>query len=118
MPPPIKKSSANYYANSPFTDNIVLVKMPKKFSFPSLKLYDGTTDPDDYVAQYCQSMFTTTILGDLREVCICKGFRSSMIRPALQWYTNPINNSICSFPQLTYIFIEQYASSRKPERDS
>ena len=49
---------------------------------------------------------------------MCKGFSSSLIGPALQWYTNLLNNSICSFTQLTNMFIEQFAISRKPQRDS
>ncbi|KAL5542642.1 hypothetical protein UlMin_010352 [Ulmus minor] len=63
-------------------------------------------------------MFTTAIPRDLRKACMCKGFGSSLIGPALQWYTNFPNNSICSFAQLIDTFIEQFTSSRKPERDS
>ncbi|KAL5569967.1 hypothetical protein UlMin_026542 [Ulmus minor] len=70
VPAPIKKSSVNSYADSPFTNNIALVEMPRKFSFPNMKLYDGTTDPDDHIAQYKHRMLTTTIPRDLREACI------------------------------------------------
>lgn len=80
---PIKKSYVNSYADSPFTDNIALAEMPWKFSFPNIKLYDRTTDLDDHIAQYKQHMFTTTIPRDLREACMCKGFGSSLIGPAL-----------------------------------
>ncbi|OVA11543.1 hypothetical protein BVC80_5069g1 [Macleaya cordata] len=83
-----------------------------------MKLYDGTTDPDDHIAQYKQRMFTAAIPRDLREVCMCKGFGSSLIGPALQWYTNLTNNSISSFAQLTDIFVEHFASSRKLEKHS
>ena len=83
MPAPIKKSSFNSYADSSFIDNIALVKMPQKFSFPNIKLYDGTKDPDDHIAQYKQRMFTTAISRDLREACMCKGFGSSLIGPTL-----------------------------------
>ena len=47
---PIKKSFVNSYVDSPFIDNIALVEMPRKFSFPNMKLYDETTDPDDHIA--------------------------------------------------------------------
>ena len=50
IPAPIKKSSINSYADSPFTDNIALVEMPRKFSFPNMKLYNGTADLDDHIA--------------------------------------------------------------------
>ena len=63
-------------------------------------------------------MFTMAIPRDLRKMCMYKGVGSSLIGPALQWYTNLPNNLICSFAQLTDTFIEQFANSRKPERDS
>ncbi|KAL5808662.1 hypothetical protein ACOSQ3_029353 [Xanthoceras sorbifolium] len=85
MPAPIKKSAANSFANSSFVDTIALVEMPRKFNFPDMKQYDGTTDPDDHIAQYRQRMFTATIPQDLREACMCKGFCSSLVGPALQY---------------------------------
>ncbi|KAM6583535.1 hypothetical protein CsatB_010537 [Cannabis sativa] len=118
MPAPIKKSAASCYADSPFVDEIALVEMPKKFSFPNMKMFDGTSDPDDHIAQYRQRMFTVAIPRDMREACMCKGFGSSLIGPALQWYTNLPNNSIKTFAQLTDTFVEQFASSRKLEKQS
>ena len=38
MPAPIKKSYVNSYVDSPFTENIALVEMPRKFNFPNMKL--------------------------------------------------------------------------------
>ena len=40
--PPIQKSDTDSYADTPFTDEITLIEMPRKFSFPSIKMYDGT----------------------------------------------------------------------------
>ena len=110
VPAPIKKSLPNSFADSPFVDAIALVEMPAKFNFPSMKLYDGTTDPDDHVSQYKQRMFTIAIPRDLREACMCKGFGSSLVGPALQWYTTLDNNFISSFAQLVDCFVEQFAS--------
>ena len=58
----------------------------------------------------------TDIPRELRETYMCKGFRSSLAGPALQWYTNLPKNSISSFAQLTDTFVEQYASSKKIEK--
>ena len=116
VPAPIRKSTANSFADSPFVDEIALLEMPKKFHFPNMKQYEGTTDPDDHIAQYKQRMFTAAIPRDLREACMCKAFGSSLNGPALQWYTNLPNNSISSFAQLTDTFVEQFASSRKLEK--
>ncbi|KAL5738133.1 hypothetical protein ACOSP7_030894 [Xanthoceras sorbifolium] len=118
MPVLIKKSSINIFVDSPFVDSIALVEMPKKFSFPDMKRYDGTTDPDDHIAQYRQRMFMAAIPSDLQEACMCKGFRCSLIGPTLQWYTNLPHNLIASFAQLNDMFVEQFASSRKLEKQS
>lgn len=40
------------YDDTPFSDEIALTEMPRKFMFPAMKMYDGTTDPDNHVAQY------------------------------------------------------------------
>ena len=48
--------------------------MPKKFCFPSMKLYDGTTDPTYHITSYKQRMFTTTRShGDLYHIHQCCG---------------------------------------------
>ena len=49
---PIKKSLAHSYVDSPFVDSIALIKMPKKFSFSNMKIYDDTTNPMDHIASY------------------------------------------------------------------
>jgi len=116
VPAPIKKSLPHSYADSPFVDSIALVEMPKKFSFPNMKMYDGTTDPTDHIASYKQRMFTAAIPREQREACMCKSFGSSLQGPALQWYTNLANNSISSFAKLTDTFVEQFASSKKLEK--
>ncbi|KAL5836641.1 hypothetical protein ACOSQ3_013810 [Xanthoceras sorbifolium] len=91
---PTKKSAANSFIDSPFSDAIALVEMPRKFNFPA------------------------AIPQDLREACMCKGFGSSLVGSALQWYTNLPNVSINSFAQLTDTFIEPFASSRKLKKQS
>ncbi|KAK0570879.1 hypothetical protein LWI29_007901 [Acer saccharum] len=101
VPAPIKKSTANSFADSPFVDAIALTEMPRKFNFPNMKQYEGTTNPDDHIAQYKQRMFTAAIPRDLREACMCKAFGSSLNGPALQ-----------------YTFVEQFASNHKLEKQS
>ncbi|PON88390.1 hypothetical protein TorRG33x02_157560 [Trema orientale] len=103
VPAPIKKSATSCYADSPFVDEISLVEMPRKFNFPNMKMFDGTTDPDDHITQYRQRIFTVAIPRDLREACMCKGFGSSLIGPALQWPHQQGKGSITNCNQLTAI---------------
>ncbi|KAL5833848.1 hypothetical protein ACOSQ3_017522 [Xanthoceras sorbifolium] len=92
MPASIKKSSINSFTDSSFVDVIALVEMQRKFSFPNMKRYDGTTDPEDHLTYPSRSRST--------------------------WYMNLLNNSIASFVELNDIFIEQFASSQKLEKQS
>ncbi|XP_010687261.1 uncharacterized protein LOC104901388 [Beta vulgaris subsp. vulgaris] len=104
VPRPMEKATPNSYADSPFADPIALIEVPKRFSVPSMKLYDGTTDPNDHVAQYKQRMITISIPKNMWEACMCKGFGSTLTGPALQWFLN-LNNGI-------------FASSRKMEKQA
>ncbi|XP_010513511.1 PREDICTED: uncharacterized protein LOC104789525 [Camelina sativa] len=114
--PPIRKSNLHSYADTPFSDEIALTEMPRKFTLPTMKMYDGTADPDDHIAQYKQRMFTTAIQKECREATMCKGFGSSLTGAALQWFINLPNGSINSFASLTDLFVEQFASSRNLEK--
>ncbi|KAF2562863.1 hypothetical protein F2Q70_00017807 [Brassica cretica] len=58
--------------------------MPRKFSFPSIKANDSTSDPDDHVAQYRHRMLTVALPKEPREATMCKGFGSTLTGPALQ----------------------------------
>ena len=82
--PPIRKSNPDSYADTPFTDEITLIESPKKFSFASIKAYDGTIDPNDHVAQYRQRMLAVALPKGSREATMCKGFSSTLTGPALQ----------------------------------
>ena len=85
VPTPLKKSQPYSYVDSMFVDSIALIEIPKKFSFPNIKLYDGTTDPIDHIASYKQCMFTATIPCEHQESCMYKSFGSSLTRTTLQW---------------------------------
>ncbi|KAK9697961.1 hypothetical protein RND81_08G073100 [Saponaria officinalis] len=82
---PLEEFSQDSFTDSSFADSIALKEIPKKFTVPGMRLYDGTTDPQDHIAQYKQRMLTIPIPRDLREVCMCKGFGSTLCGPALQW---------------------------------
>ena len=92
--------------------------MPRKFSFPNIKMYDGTSDPDDHIAQYKQRMLAVALPREFREATMCKGFGLTLIGPALQWYINLPIRSISLFATLSDGFVEQFASSWNLEKTS
>ncbi|KAF2617112.1 hypothetical protein F2Q68_00040145 [Brassica cretica] len=116
--PPIRKSNPDSYADTPFMDEITLIEMPRKFSFSSIKVYNGNTDPDDHIAQYRQRMLAVALPKGSREATMCKGFGSTLTGPSLQWYINLPSRFIASFAVLSDKFVEQFASSRDLEKTS
>lgn len=53
----LPESPADGFAVSPFVEGIIRVQIPKKLNIPVFtKMYDGTSDPQDHVAQYMQRM--------------------------------------------------------------
>ena len=70
VPTPIKKSLPHSYTGSPFVNSITFIKMPKKFSFPNMKMYDGTSDPTNHIASYKQYMFTAAIPREQPKACM------------------------------------------------
>nr|VDD24220.1 unnamed protein product [Brassica oleracea] len=119
--PPIWRSNPDSYADTPFVEEITSVEMPRKSSFPSIKMYDGTGDPDypdDHIAQYKQRMLAVVLPKESREATMFKGFDSTLIGPTLQWYINLPTRFISSFAGLSDKFVEQFASSRSLEKTS
>ncbi|XP_018463664.1 uncharacterized protein LOC108834839 [Raphanus sativus] len=116
--PPIRRSNPGSYSDTPFVEEIASVEMPRKFSFPNIKMYEGTRDPDNHVAQYMKHMLAVAIPRDAREATMWKGFGSTLTGPALQCYINLPTKSIRSFAALSDKFVEQFASSRNLEKNS
>ncbi|XP_038681007.1 uncharacterized protein LOC119981940 [Tripterygium wilfordii] len=112
-PPALAKINANCYTGSPFVDNIYQTDLPHRFSVPSMKLYNGTDDPEDHVAHYKLKMGAIAIPYGMHETCMCKGFGSTLTGPALRWYINLPNGSIASFEKLIETFMVRFSSSRK-----
>ncbi|XP_074297349.1 uncharacterized protein LOC141628061 [Silene latifolia] len=115
---PLEKAARDSYADSPFVDDIALVGVPKGCVPPAIMLYGGTTDPLDHINHYKQKMMVITATVTLKEACMCKGFGSTLSGSALQWFVGLPNKSITSFADLVNVFNQQFASSRKPEKQT
>ncbi|XP_074297111.1 uncharacterized protein LOC141627789 [Silene latifolia] len=59
--PTIEEANLESYADSPFMDEIAKIDQPKNFVGPSMRIYDGTTDPQSHVAYYKQRMVAASI---------------------------------------------------------
>ncbi|XP_074288104.1 uncharacterized protein LOC141613266 [Silene latifolia] len=61
-------------------------------------------------------MLAASIPSEFRQICMCKGFGTTLIGLALHWYINLPNGSIKSFADLINTFNQQFTSSRELEK--
>ncbi|CAH9071149.1 unnamed protein product [Cuscuta europaea] len=118
VPPPLDVASQTCYADSPFGRHITDVEIPRKFAASSMRLFDGTTDPLEHVAQYKQQMLATSVRPEQREACMCRAFGTTLTWPVLTWFVNLPNEGVSSFAELVNLFNQQFASSRVLEKQT
>ncbi|XP_076933340.1 uncharacterized protein LOC143599226 [Bidens hawaiensis] len=81
-----------------------------------MKVYDGTTDPEEHVAQYKERMEIKPIPERLKEACLCKGFGSTLTGSALKWLLSLPPHYATSFSHLVNLFNSQFSYSRRFEK--
>jgi len=81
---------------------------PSKWKGLSIKLYDGSTDPDEHLNIYQMQMNLYTTNKAVRE----KVFPTSLQEGALNWFTQLPPNLVDSFKTLMTKFSTQYTTSR------
>ncbi|KAI3742754.1 hypothetical protein L1987_60449 [Smallanthus sonchifolius] len=106
---PLPEMSAISHRISRLAPPICDAEIPKRFQTPNMKLYDGTTDPEEHVAQYKERMEINLIPLDLKEVCLCKGFGSTLTGSALKWLLNVPPYCITSFAHFINLFKNQFS---------
>ena len=114
----MEQADLDSFADSPFVERIAGTEIPKEFKMPTIKSYDGTTDPQEHVAAYKQKMQVISGTHDSREAQMCKGFGSTLSGPALTWFVSIPNGTWGSFADLVNSFNMQFASSRRHIRET
>ena len=87
----------NQVARSPFTRNIEGASLPRRFHQPTFSLYNGRSDPVEYVSHFSQKM----VVHSKDKALMCKIFPSSLGPMAMRWFNGLKANSIDSFKKLT-----------------
>ncbi|KAJ9542457.1 hypothetical protein OSB04_028963 [Centaurea solstitialis] len=116
---PIEVEPKTGFQASPYIDEIALVDISKKYNIPAFTpKYSGISDPVEHISQYKQLVWTVPIPTQFQEICMCKGFGSTLTGAALQWLINLKPKSIVSWSELVNQFTRQFASSRKMEKQT
>ena len=87
-------------SKSPFMRNIEDTVLPRRFHQPTFTLFDGWSDPVEYVSHFSQKM----AIYSKDEALMCKVFPSSLGPMAMRWFNGLRANSIESFKKLTQAF--------------
>ena len=96
-------------SRSPFTEWIVDEPKPKDFVVPSFKQFDRKSDPVDHIFNFQQKMALET----RNEAILGKVFSTTLVGPALAWFSQLLEKSVDSFEDLCTKFIKQYNSNRQ-----
>ncbi|GMH19400.1 hypothetical protein Nepgr_021241 [Nepenthes gracilis] len=97
---------------SPFIAEILSRPLPSKFKMPSLDLYDGGSDPVDHLDHFR----THLSLQGLEDSVMCRCFPLTLKGDARIWFHHLPSGSVSNFRELTDLFLAQYASSRREEK--
>nr|XP_043615750.1 uncharacterized protein LOC122587644 [Erigeron canadensis] len=113
---PIPKVNPASYLINIYGDRIANVEIPKKFHVPNMKPYNGTADPQEHIALYLEKMETVSIPYNLKEVCLCRSFGSTLSGSTLKMAAEFAPRSINSFADLTNLFYSHFSCSRTFEK--
>ena len=94
---PVRKSRAGAISDTPFVESIVAIELPRKFSPPEMKPYDGSADPDDHIIHYKYKMMSTGLSPSQWEAGMCRCFGKTLAGPTFSWFINLPYRSIESY---------------------
>ena len=96
----VMKKALSQISKSPFTRGIEKAKLPRRFHQPTFAMYNGRTDPVEYVSQFKQKM----AVHSQDEALMCRVFPSSLGLMPMRWFDGLRTNSINSFKKLIQSF--------------
>ena len=100
----VMKKALSQISKSPFTRGIEKVKLPRRFHQLTFTMYNGRTDPVEYVSQFKQKM----AVHSQDEALLCRVFPSSLGPMPMRWFDGLKTNSISSFKKLTQSFCSRF----------
>ncbi|XP_077232304.1 uncharacterized protein LOC143868512 [Tasmannia lanceolata] len=91
-----------------FTSRIANVIVATNLDMPQLDLYDGSSDPLEFLRTYRRAM----IIRNASNATMCKAFSAYLKKDASNWFNRLRPNSIESFHELGKEFVAYFINSR------
>ncbi|XP_009800038.1 uncharacterized protein [Nicotiana sylvestris] len=82
---------------------------------PYLKIYDGTTDPEDHLIHYVTAVKGNDLSKEQVPSVMLKKFGETLTGGALTWYSQLLARSISTFEEMADKFATAHAGAKKAE---
>ncbi|GJU64334.1 reverse transcriptase domain-containing protein [Tanacetum coccineum] len=98
---------------SPFSRRIIEFSSPSHRMPTNLRVYDGSTDPDDHISRFVGAANQ----GEWEMPVWCRMFQQTLNGPARGWFDRMPNGCIDSWSNLCEKFVERFALRRRCSKD-
>ncbi|XP_070026333.1 uncharacterized protein [Nicotiana sylvestris] len=102
----LPKRDVGRFIEQPYSEEATPYTIPKTFKMPPyLKIYDGTTDPEDHIIHYVTAVKGNDLSKEQVPSVLLKRFGENLIGGALTWYSQLPARSIATFEEMADKFV-------------
>ena len=94
---------------SPFCREIHEAKLPEGFTLPTIKAYEGKSDPQDYLDHF-NNLMELHLISDMAK---CRVFAVTLASRAKKWLKSITPRLIVSLQQLSTSFLQQFQATKQ-----
>ncbi|KAL0395409.1 UNVERIFIED_CONTAM: hypothetical protein Slati_4507100 [Sesamum latifolium] len=99
-------------AGIPFTEEVMADELPINCRTPAIAEYNGTTDPQEHLSRFENIALLHRYIDGIK----CRVFVTTFARATQQWFNQLLPAVIRNFREFRYLFLHQFASSRKDRK--
>ncbi|XP_070025974.1 uncharacterized protein [Nicotiana sylvestris] len=112
----LPKYEVGRFVEQPYSEGAAPHSIPKTFKMPPyLKIYDGTTDPEDHLIHYVIGVKGNDLSKKHVSSVLLKKFGEILTGGALTWYSQLPVRSISTFEEMVDKFATAHAEAKKAE---
>nr|XP_016481510.1 PREDICTED: uncharacterized protein LOC107802507 [Nicotiana tabacum] len=112
----LPKRDVGRFVEQPYSEGATPYPIPKTFKMPPyLKIYDGTTDPEDHLIHYVTAVKGNDLSKEHVPSVLLKKFGKTLTGGALTWYSQLPARSISAFEEMADKFATAHAGAKKAE---
>ncbi|XP_019246546.1 PREDICTED: uncharacterized protein LOC109226207 [Nicotiana attenuata] len=112
----LPKRDIGRFIEQPYSEEAAPHPIPKTFKMPPyLRIYDGTTDPEDHLIHYVTAVKGNDLSKEQVPSVLLKKFGETLTGGALTWYSQLPARSISTFEEMADKFATTHAGAKKAE---